>query len=79
MADVLRYPGDITQTIDRAQMIGPDFGRRYLAIRSAEYDAAKDITVAKLRGIMPDEFRERVTTLMAGQSERVRIAKLFNG
>lgn len=79
MTEILRYHGDISTTYDRDQMIGPDVGRRYLAIKSVDYAPATDISTAKLRGILPDEFRERVTALVGKQQERERIRKLFNG
>lgn len=78
MSDILRYRGDITATCDRDHMIGPDFGKRYLAVRSLAYDPVTDLTTATLRGILPDEFRERITVLMARQQEYDRIKVLFN-
>lgn len=77
--DILRYPSDITATCDREHMIGPDFGKRYLSVRSLSYDRATDVTTATLHGIMPDEFRERITVLMARQQEYARLKMLFNG
>lgn len=79
MTDVLRYRGDITQTIDRDHLIGPDFGQRYLLPRKVTYDRATDRTTVKLRGVMPQEFRDRVSILRDGQVERERIRQVFNG
>jgi hypothetical protein len=78
MPDVLHFRGNIIP-FDSSQMIGPDFGRRYLAIRTATYDPTTDISTVVLRGILPDEYRERVTALVAKERERVRIRELFNG
>lgn len=79
MADYLHFRGNITATIDRDQMLGPDTGGRYLAIKAIDYDPATDVTTASLRAILPDEFRERVMKLAGGQSERERIRAVFNG
>lgn len=79
MPDVLRYCGDITASCDREHMIGPDFGHRYLAVRSLSYDPATDLTTAALHGVLPPEFRERITVLMARQQEYERIKTLFTG
>lgn len=78
MSDILRYKGDITESCDRDHMIGPDFGKRYLAVRSLAYDPATDLTTATLRGVLPPEFRERVTALMARQQEYDRVKAVFN-
>ena len=77
--EVLHYRGDLTATIDRDQMLGPDFGHRHLAIRSVNYDPATDISTVKLRGILPDEFREKIGPLVEMQHTREKIRRLFNG
>lgn len=79
MTDILRFKGDLRETIDRDQMLGPDFGRRYLAIKSVDYDPATDRSTVTLRGILPDEFRTRIEPIVAEQRERARIAELFLG
>ena len=79
MPDVLHYKGDLTATIDLDQMIGPDFGKRWLGIRKVEYDPGTDVTTLTLRGILPDEYRERVLPMMEQAQAHERIRKLFNG
>ena len=79
MPDLLRYKGDLTATIDRDQMIGPDFGKRWLGIRKVEYDPVANITTVTLRGILPDEYRERVGPRIEQARAHERIRKLFNG
>lgn len=77
MPDVLHFKG--RHDFDRDWLIGPDFGRRYLLPRKVEYNPETDISTITLRGIMPDELRERVTPLVAAQREHERIRKVFNG
>jgi len=78
MPDALHYKGDITASIDCDQMIGPDFGKRWLGIRTVEYDPATDIMTVTLRGILPDEYRERVGPMIEQAQAQERIRKLFN-
>lgn len=79
MPDILRYRGNITATIDFEHMIGPDWAKRYLAVRSVSHDPATNLTTAKLRGVLPAEFRERIPALVAGQQERDRIRQFYGG
>lgn len=76
MTEHLRYRGDL-RNVDRDQMIGPDFGRRYLAVKSVTYDPGTNVSTLEIRGIMPDEFRTRIEPIVAGQREYARIKKLF--
>ena len=78
MPDVLHYRGDLTASIDRVQMIGPDFGKRWLGIRKVEYDPNTDVTTVTMRGILPDEYRERIGLMVTQAREQERIRKLFN-
>jgi len=79
MPDILRYKGDLTASIDRDQMIGPDFGKRWLGIRKVEYHPDTGSTWVTLRGILPDEYRERLQPMVEQAREQERIRKLFNG
>jgi hypothetical protein len=79
MPDVLHYRGDLTASIDRDQMIGPDFGKRWLGIRDVTYNPANDISTVRLRGILPDEYRQRIEPMVAEARARARIHRLFHG
>lgn len=76
MPDVLHFTRPMP-LVDMDQMLGPDTDRRFLAIRRNAYDKATGITTLTLRGILPDEFRERIQPLLAKQAERERIRALF--
>ncbi len=78
MTDVLHFKGDLTRA-DREQLIGPDFGRRWLAIRKVDYDPDTDVSTVTLRGVMPDEYRQRLEPQVAQAQEHARIRRLFNG
>jgi hypothetical protein len=78
MSDVLHFRRDM-RAVDFDQMIGPDFGKRYLGIKTVYYDAVTDVSTVTLRGILPAEFRERIKPLVAEQQARERIRKLFIG
>jgi hypothetical protein len=78
MPDVLHFRGFLDD-FDPDHLIGPDFGGRWLRISHVEYDTGTDISTAVLRGVLPDDYRERVKPLVANQRERERIRKLFNG
>lgn len=77
MPDQLTYRGDITPTLDYEWMLGPDFGKRALLPRKAVYDPATDTTLVALRGVLPNEFRERVTELVPMQAQREKLFRLF--
>jgi hypothetical protein len=79
MPDILHFKGDLRESIDFDQMIGPDFGRRYLGIKAVDFDADTGISTVTLRGILPTEFRKRIKPLVAEQQARERIRKLFIG
>jgi hypothetical protein len=78
----LRYKGDLTGRVDLdddMNMLGPDVGGRYLAIKTLAYDKTNDVTVAGVRPIMPPEYRQRVTRLSETQAmPAARLRKLFN-
>jgi hypothetical protein len=76
MTDLLRFKGDLTRA-DREQLIGPDFGRRWLAIRTVDYDPDTCVSTVTLRGVMPDEYRQRLQPLVAQAKEYARIKELF--
>jgi hypothetical protein len=76
MTDRLHFRGDLTNA-DRDQMIGPDFGRRWLAIRKIDYDPDTCVSTVTLRGVMPDEYRQRLQPLVAQAKEYARIKELF--
>jgi hypothetical protein len=78
MPDVLHFKRDMA-AIDFDQMIGPDFGHRYLGIKAVDYDADAGVSTVTLRGILPAEFRERITPRVAEQQARERIRELFIG
>jgi hypothetical protein len=78
MSDILHFKGDM-RAIDFDQMIGPDFGRRYLSIKAVGFDADTGISTVTLRGILPAEFRERIKPRVAEQQARERIRELFIG
>jgi hypothetical protein len=78
MSDVLHFRRDM-RAVDFDQMIGPDFGHRYLGIKAVDYDADTGVSTVTLRGILPAEFRERIKPLVAEQQARERIRKLFIG
>ena len=77
MSEILHFRGRI-ELDSLAHMLGPDVGHRYLAATSVAYDEATDISTVTLRAIMPDEYRERVMALVAGQQERERIRRVYN-
>jgi hypothetical protein len=78
----LRYRGDLTGRVDLdddMNMLGPDVGGRYLAVKSLAYDKNEDVTVVGVRPIMPDEYRERVMRLAQTQAgPAARLRRLFN-
>lgn len=77
MSDYLNFKKILTN-IDIDQMLGPDIDRRYLRIHQVDFDLAAGTTRLVLRGIMPDELRERrIPPLVAMQAERERIRKVF--
>jgi hypothetical protein len=78
MPDILHFRRDMTN-VDFDQMIGPDFGRRYLGIKHVDYDAETNVSTVTLRGILPAEFRGRIKPRVAEQQARERIRKLFIG
>lgn len=77
MPDILRYRGDVTNA-DRGHLLGPDVGRRYLTVRTVDYDPDTDISTATLHGVMPAEFSERIGPIVENQMQRERIRKLFS-
>lgn len=79
MPDILRFAGDLRATYDPEQMLGADLHGRYLMIRMMDYDPATNVSTATLRAVLPQEFRQRVEPLVAGERERSRIRALFNG
>jgi hypothetical protein len=79
MPEVLHYRGDITEGLDYDHMIGPDFGKRWMSIKSAHYDAGTDITTVTLRAIMPEEFRVRIAPEIENMRKRSRTKALFGG
>lgn len=76
MAEVLHYRGDI-RPHDPEHMIGPDFGGRYLTITEVEYDPDTDVSTAKLRGVMPEYFRDLIGLRVQQAREHARLAQLF--
>jgi hypothetical protein len=78
MTDLLRFKGDLTRA-DRDQMIGPDFGRRWLAIRKIDYNPDTNVSTVTLRGVMPEEYRQRLQPQVAQAQEHARIKELFVG
>lgn len=77
MPDVLHFTGRLDD-IDFDHIYGPDRDRRYLIVKSVAYDAHTNITELRLRALLGEEFRKRVTPLIAGQAERQRIRELLN-
>jgi hypothetical protein len=78
MTDLLRFKGDLTRA-DRDQMIGPDFGRRWLAIRKIDYNPDTNVSTVTLRGVMPEEYRRRLQPQVLQAQEHARIKELFVG
>lgn len=79
MSDHLNF-NKILTNIDMDQMLGPDIDRRYLRIHQVDFDLAAGTTRLILRAILPDEFRkQRVPPLIALQTERERLRKVFSG
>jgi hypothetical protein len=78
MTDLLRFKGDLTRA-DRDQLIGPDFGRRWLAIRKIDYNPDTNVSTVTLRGVMPDEYRQRLQPQVLQAQEHARIKELFVG
>jgi hypothetical protein len=78
MTDLLRFKGDLTRA-DRDQLIGPDFGRRWLAIRKIDYNPDTNVSTVTLRGVMPEEYRRRLQPQVLQAQEHARIKELFVG
>lgn len=77
MSDHLNFSKILTN-IDVDQMLGPDIDRRYLRIHQVDYNLSSGTTRLVLRGILPEELRERrIPPLIALQNERERLRKLF--
>lgn len=72
--DILHFSKPL-HDVDMEQTLGPDSDRRYLAVRKV--DVTPTATTVTLRGILPDEFRERAMAGVAKQREFARIRALF--
>lgn len=76
MSDHLNF-NRVLLDVDLEQLLGPDTDRRYLRIHQVDYDLAKGTTRLTLRGVLPDEYKQRVMKLVPMQAARERIRKLF--
>ena len=77
-SDILHFKGD-RRNFDPDVILGPDLYERRLRIVSVDYDPATDRSTAKLRAVLPPEFRERLVEMRVKVDAYNRIKRLFNG
>lgn len=72
------YPGD-ARPFDPNQIIGPSArDMRRFTITGMTYDAARDVTVATLTPVSPEDYRGLLAPKVANAQEWVRVRNFFH-